>query len=86
VEIAEALIDAGASINGLPEARGFPLEAAAWDGRADVVRLLLDRGATPDAAALESAEGNIGKFAPGYERRAGYEQTIALLKTALARP
>lgn len=52
-EAAAALLDAGAD----PDARGWmgrtPLHAAAGDGRAGVVRLLLARGADPNAVRPE---------------------------------
>ncbi|HVT66409.1 MAG TPA: ankyrin repeat domain-containing protein [Trebonia sp.] len=84
-EAVQALIDAGASIDGLTEAKSYPLEGAAWNGRAEITRLLLDRGAVPDTAALEAAEEHRHKLAPGSERHADYERTIVLLEAALAR-
>ncbi|WDT70866.1 MAG: hypothetical protein MPW14_09160 [Candidatus Manganitrophus sp.] len=49
------LLDHGANPNASVDLHGTVLAAAAKGGRLDVVRLLLERGARPDGAALRAA-------------------------------
>jgi ankyrin repeat protein len=56
IDIVRLLLDAGADVNAMSGFDRTPLTlAAAQPGSAPVVRLLLDRGATPGPAALASA-------------------------------
>jgi hypothetical protein len=48
VEILQALLDAGASPNSVPEGTPPPLTAAAAEAQIEAVQLLLDRGALPN--------------------------------------
>lgn len=51
VELTSILIDAGAPVNGLPDAGETPLHGAASLGEAGVAKVLIDRGANIEAIA-----------------------------------
>lgn len=54
VKQAAELIDAGADVNSLDALGGTPLLTASWSGRADLVALLLSRGAAVNATHREA--------------------------------
>ena len=63
-----------ALVHGLEGGRVSPLRSAAWNGRADVVRVLLDHGADPTIPHAES-----GKTALDFARERGHSSVVALL-------
>lgn len=76
VEIARALLDAGASVEGDNTGGRTPLMFAAMFGREEAVRLLLDRGA--DARARDAE----GRDAARLAREQGGERLAAILDGA----
>jgi ankyrin repeat protein len=90
-EIVEMLLDEGVNIDG-DSPRSSPLTGAAWHGRLQTVRYLLQRGARPHSAAVTRAEKGLAfaisrpdnDYAATPERLAELTQMISMIKEALA--
>jgi uncharacterized protein len=79
--IAEKLLQAGADVNGLGRYGWTPLIEAAFWGRVDMVRLLLDKGADPDIKAEHDATAlsEAKRVLPHAARKQDYENVISQL-------
>jgi len=75
-DIAESLIAAGADINAVQQDGVTPLMEAAAIGQAELVRLLLDRGADP------SARDGKDRVAADFARTAGHQAIVELLTSS----
>ncbi|HET9654589.1 MAG TPA: ankyrin repeat domain-containing protein [Kineosporiaceae bacterium] len=90
-EIVEMLLDQGVNIDG-DSPQSSPLTGAAWHGRLQTVRYLLQRGARPHSVAVTKAEQGLAfaisrpdnDYAATPERLAEFTQMISMLKEALA--
>ena len=80
--IVEMLLDHGTSINHIEGYKGRPIGAAAAGGWPVIVRMLLNRGATPTTEALELAESRSADHRFDSDRLADFVQVIAILKAA----
>lgn len=84
-EIAQALLDAGAPVNGQPGAAETPLITAASYGDAEVAQALTDAGADVDATAAPNAGGVPGGTALKHAAVFGMTDVVDVLVTAGAR-
>jgi ankyrin repeat protein len=82
LQIADALLAAGADVNAVGRYGWTPLIEAAFWGRLDMVKLLLQRGAKPDATAERGATAlsEAERVLPHSARKQEYEEVIKLLK------
>jgi ankyrin repeat protein len=82
LQIADALLAAGADVNAVGRYGWTPLIEAAFWGRLDMVKLLLERGAKPDATAERGATAlsEAERVLPHSARKQEYEEVIKLLK------
>jgi ankyrin repeat protein len=90
-DAARLMLQAGLPVDGVSQHRATPLHWAAWQGNAELVRLLLERrpdlenrandfGGSPLDWALHGSEN-------GWDRAAGnYPETVSLLLAAGAKP
>jgi len=82
LQIVETLLEAGADVNGVGRYGWTPLIEAAFWGRLEIVRLLLDRGANADAKAERDATAlsEAERVSPHSPRKQDYEDVIKLLR------
>jgi uncharacterized protein len=85
-EVARALIDAGAPVDGLPEDAETPLMTAASYGDLEVARVLTDAGANIDARARPDSGGVPGGTALMHAAVFGMTEVLDLLVRAGGRP
>ena len=85
-QIAAALIDAGAPVNGQPGDSETPLMTAASYGDAEVARVLIDAGAAIEARASTEAGGVPGGTALMHAAVFGMTSVLDLLVNAGAQP
>lgn len=85
--IAEKLLQAGADVNGVGRYSWTPLIEAAFWGRLEMVRLLLDREADPDIKAERDATAlsEAKRVLPHSARKQDYENVINLLSERVRR-
>ena len=83
--VARALIDAGASVDGLPGDRETPLITAASYGDAAVARVLIDAGADIEARAADDSGGVPGSTALLHAAVFGMTDVLDVLIAAGAR-
>lgn len=73
------LADDPTLVDGFNGGKVSPLRGAAWHGRADVVRVLLEHGAKPEIPHPES-----GETALDFARQRGHDEVVAVLATTEA--
>lgn len=78
----EALLQAGADVNGVGREGSPPLIGASVSGQAEMVRLLLDHGANPEIKGVrqESALSEAERVMPYAAQKQGYEEVIQMLR------
>ena len=72
--VREILADDPSLVDGLEESDVSPLQSAAWHGKIDVVRVLLERGADPSLPHVPT-----GKTALDFAIERGHDDIVALL-------
>jgi ankyrin repeat protein len=84
-EVARVLLAHGANVNFRQGEGVTALHEAAQSGDTDIVRMLLDAGADPNARAGKLDDGRSGQSALDMARDGGHEDVVALLLSRGAR-
>jgi ankyrin repeat protein len=79
VRMAQLLLDRGADVNGQPKGDWTPLHWASYHGKLDIVRLLIDHGATMNAKTSSSEPHCTPCLLAKYESRGDGTRVTQLL-------